>query len=117
MRATLTTACNAGKRFYEMSATVKLQPNVYIVTPALLPHELGHVADVAALLRSHVRKLASQEFGSEAECEASARVARDTFAIRLSDAQQVTDLRRDGKEPVRRPVQASGPATRAGRAD
>src|SRR5690349_6974430 len=68
MRATLMTTCNAGKRFYELSAIVKLQPDVFTVTTTLLPHEMGHVADVAALLKSHVRKLASQQFETEAEC-------------------------------------------------
>jgi hypothetical protein len=116
MRATLSTACNAAPHFYEMSAIVRLTPDVFTATTALLQHEMAHVADVAALLRTHVRKLGKDKFETLEGCEAAARIARDTFAIKLQNAQQITDLRRDGKEPPGRAAQLTA-ATRADRAD
>jgi hypothetical protein len=112
--AKLTTTCNAAKGLYAMSAVVRLTPEVFTASRALLNHEFGHVADVAASMKKHVRALGRQQFETFEECEAAARVARDTFSITMQAARHATDERRDGKPA---PKLAAAGSTRAVRAD
>ena len=106
--ATLMTTCNAVEGIIQMSAMVKLTPNVYATSLTMLPHEIGHLADFVHLLKQHNRRLMEPVFDSVEACEASARVAQMTFGQKLRSYQHASAHRRDRRDAPKVATKVAG---------
>ena len=98
MTATMMTSCQASGSGFRLVPKVRLAPVAFIVNQNLLSHEMEHVADVFALLKSHSRRLAEPVHETPQSCQASGRDASASFSRQMRSFQRISSRRRDRNE-------------------
>ena len=95
--AALMCACTEGSAGWQVDASVRAIPSVFIEKVSWLGHEMLHIADFRYFLKVHLRAMEARRFDTIGECERYTRGATDAFGETLARIARISADRRDGK--------------------
>ena len=95
--AALMCACTKGDDGWQVDATARAIPSVYIEKPSWLGHEMLHISDFRHFLNAHVKAIETRRFATMRDCERYMRGAMDAFGDTLKRIARISADRRDGQ--------------------
>ena len=95
--AALMCACTKGDNGWQVDATARAIPSVYIEKPSWLGHEMLHISDFRHFLNAHIGAMETRRFETMRDCERYTRGAMDAFGDTLQRIARISADRRDGK--------------------